>query len=122
MKPEDIRALITGGGGGIGGAIAAELLASGGSVLLVDRDKTALATAAQRHASCGDRVATVAADLTVAGDRRRVSEMAMSWRGGVNVLINNAGVNHFVMFEDQPTAQIDAAIAVNLVAPLSSVP
>jgi short-subunit dehydrogenase len=118
MKPTDIRALITGGGGGIGGAIAAELLARGAAVLLVDRDKGALAAAAQRHSSLGDRVATIAADLTVADDRRRVCEMAMDWRGGVNVLINNAGVNHFVMFEDQPTAQIDAAIAVNVVAPL----
>ena len=118
MKPEDIRALITGGGGGIGGAIAAELLARGAAVLLVDRDKGALVAAAQRHSSFGDRVSTIAADLTVAGDRRRVCEMAMDWRGGVNVLINNAGVNHFVMFEDQPTTQIDAAIAVNLVAPL----
>ena len=39
MKPQDVCALVTGGGGGIGGAIADELLVRGASVLLVDRDE-----------------------------------------------------------------------------------
>jgi short-subunit dehydrogenase len=34
------------------------------------------------------------------------------------VLINNAGVNHFQMFADQPPAQLDLAIAINLLAPM----
>ena len=39
MNSSSIRALVTGGGGGIGGAIADELLARGAAVLLVDRDE-----------------------------------------------------------------------------------
>jgi short-subunit dehydrogenase len=118
MKPASIRALVTGGGGGIGGAIADELLARGASVLLVDRDEAALARTAQRLAHCGDRVGTLAADLTRAEDRTRLCDAAAQWHGGINVLINNAGVNHFRMFADQPPAQIDLAIAINLLAPL----
>jgi short-subunit dehydrogenase len=118
MKPAGIRALVTGGGGGIGGAIADELLARGASVLLVDRDEAALARTAQRLAHCGDRVGTFAADLTRADDRTRLCDAAALWHGGINVLINNAGVNHFRMFADQPPAQIDLAIAINLLAPL----
>jgi short-subunit dehydrogenase len=117
MNPVNIRALVT-GGGGIGGAIAAELLARGGSVLLVDRDAAALERTAARLARFGERVGTLAADLTRAEDRRRLCSEAAEWRGGVNVLINNAGVNHFRMFADQPAGQIDLAIAINLIAPL----
>jgi short-subunit dehydrogenase len=118
VNPKSIRALVTGGGGGIGAAIAAELLARGASVLLVDRDATALASAAARLSPYGDRVQTLVADLTSAADRQRIRAGAAAWRGGVNVLINNAGVNHFQMFADQPPAQLDLAIAINLLAPM----
>ncbi len=118
MKPGSIRALVTGGAGGIGCAIAAELLSRGGSVLLVDRDEAALGRAAERFMRYGDRVGTLAADLTSAADRERICRTAASWRGGVNALVNNAGINHFRLFEDQPPAQIDLALAVNVQAPL----
>jgi short-subunit dehydrogenase len=118
MRPAAIRALVTGGGGGIGGAIATELLARGGAVLLVDRDAAALARTAGRLAAHGERVGTLQADLTSATDRARLAREAADWRGGVNVLVNNAGVNHFTMVADQPAAQVDLAIAINLQAPI----
>jgi short-subunit dehydrogenase len=118
MSPTSIRALLTGGGGGIGGAIASELLERGASVLLVDRDEPALGRAALRFARYGDRVGTLAADLASATDRQRVCSEATGWRGGVNVLINNAGINHFRMFEDQPPEQLDLALAINVQAPI----
>jgi short-subunit dehydrogenase len=118
MNPNLTRALITGGGGGIGGAIADELLVRGASVLLVDRDEAALRRAAERFARYGERVGTFAADLTRGADRERLCAAAAAWRGGVNVLINNAGVNHFRMFEDQPPEQLDLAIAINLQVPM----
>lgn len=118
MKPASIRALVTGGAGGIGGAIADELLARGGAVLLVDRDAAALDRAAGRLSRYGERVGTLTADLTRATDRERLCAEAATWRGGINVLVNNAGVNHFRMFADQPPEQLDVAIAINLQAPM----
>jgi short-subunit dehydrogenase len=118
MSPADSRVLITGGAGGIGGEIAAELLSRGASVLLVDRDAGALDRSAQRFVAHGDRVGTCAADLTSQADRQRVCATAAAWRGGVNVLVNNAGISHFRMFEDQPPEQVDLAVAINLLAPL----
>ena len=118
MKPATAKVLITGGAGGIGGAIASELLSRGASVLLVDRDAAALARSVGRHARYGDRVGTCAADLTNAADRKLICDTAAEWRGGVNVLVNNAGINHFRMFEDQPPEQVDLAVAINLLAPL----
>jgi short-subunit dehydrogenase len=118
MNPASIRALVTGGAGGIGGAIAAELLSRGGSVLLVDRDSAALVRSAERFALYGDRVGTLAADLTSGADRQRICSEAAGWRGGINVLVNNAGINHFRMFEDQPPDQLDLALAINVQAPI----
>jgi short-subunit dehydrogenase len=118
MNPASIRALVTGGAGGIGGAIASELLERGAAVLLVDRDEAALGRARARLARYGDRVGTLSADLTSAADRQRIRDEAAGWRGGVNVLVNNAGINHFRMFEDQPPEQLDLAIAVNVLAPM----
>ena len=110
--------LLTGGGGGIGGAIATELLARGAAVLLVDRDARALDAAAARLGSYGERVGTFACDLTSPADRARLVAHAAGWRGGVDVLVNNAGVNHFGMFQDQDPAQIELALAVNVHAPI----
>jgi short-subunit dehydrogenase len=118
MRAADVRALITGGVGGIGGAIAGELLASGAVVLLVRRNQAALDRAMLHHSAHGDRVRSIAADLTVPADRRRVCGIATGWRGGINVLVNNAGVNHFAMFEDQAASEIDAMLALNVAAPL----
>jgi len=118
VNPAAIKALVTGGGGGIGGAIADELLTRGASALLVDRDSAALERAAARLAIYGERVRTLTADLTSVADRQRLCAAAADWRGGVNVLINNAGVNHFRMFADQPPEQLDLAIAINLLAPI----
>ena len=76
MKSATIRALVTGGAGGIGGAIAAELLDRGGAVLLVDRDIAALDRAVARLARYGDRVGILPADLTSAADLRRSRRLA----------------------------------------------
>ncbi|HSQ70592.1 MAG TPA: SDR family oxidoreductase [Steroidobacteraceae bacterium] len=118
MKASEARVLITGGAGGIGSAVARELLARGAAVLLVGRDGDALSRLSSSLAFAGERVATVAADLTLAAGRQDVVRAAAAWRGGVNVLMNNAGVSHFGMFEDQSPGQIDLTLAVNVQAPL----
>jgi short-subunit dehydrogenase len=118
MKISEARILITGGAGGIGTALACELLEHGAAVMLVDRDIAALEGVSRLLARYGERVCTVAGDLTQDGDRRRLLDKAARWHGGINVLVNNAGVNHFLMFGEQSPEQIDVAIAVNIQAPL----
>jgi short-subunit dehydrogenase len=118
MNISEARVLLTGGGGGIGSAVASELLRRGAAVLLVDRDEGALQRARASLASFGERVGTLTADLTLAADRDTLCSSAAGWRGGVNVLVNNAGVNHFGMFEDHSARQIEIALSVNVQAPL----
>jgi len=119
MNLGEARVLLTGAAGGIGSAIAAELLAHGAAVLLVDMNDTALRhLVSDRLQSSVDRVEVYAANLTKAEERTRLAEFARTWRGGVNVLINNAGVSHFRLLHEQPGEEVDLALAVNLQAPI----
>jgi short-subunit dehydrogenase len=109
------RVLITGGAGGIGSAIATELLEAGAAVLLADVNEQAL-TATAARLSAADRVATMAANLTDAAGRAALCAQAALWR--MNVLINNAGVNHFGLFDELTAGQITQTVAVNILAPM----
>lgn len=86
------RALITGGSSGIGLAAAREFAALGAELILVARDPGKLADARDEilEAYPGGKVETISADLCRDTDRR---EVAQSIRGGLNILVNNAGAN-----------------------------
>jgi short-subunit dehydrogenase len=118
MKIGSTRVLLTGATGGIGRVIARHLLEEGARVLLVARDEEALRSLVQTFAFAGDRVHAHAADLTQRNARTLLCDAARRWHGGVNVLINNAGLNHFSLFEDLIPEQIDQCLAINLQAPM----
>ncbi len=86
LKLSGCRVLITGGSKGIGAACARVFLAEGCSVVLVARDASRLAATA---ATLGEanRVATHAADLSVAGEREALAAAFPD----IDILINNAG-------------------------------
>jgi len=117
MNFQDRRVLITGASGGIGRALVAMLLDEGAEVLLSGRDHHALSNVVPDEAE-RERTAVFAADLTRATDRARLCDFAARWRGGIDVLINNAAVNDFALLRSQPADSLDAAIATNLVAPI----
>jgi len=119
MQLKDTRALVTGAGGGIGRVIAGELARNGAQVLMVDRDAKALEAAVVLLGPLGDRVQTHASDITSVEERARLCALARTWRGGINVLINNAGLNPFGLYEDLNPRQIDMALAVNVHAPMN---
>lgn len=116
MNLASARVLLTGGAGGIGSAIAAELLAAGASVMLADMNESALAAAATRLAAPAERLATFAANLTDPADRGALCAAASMWRA--NVLVNNAGVNHFGLYDELSAAQIAQTVSVNVLAPM----
>jgi short-subunit dehydrogenase len=118
MKLLGARVLITGGAGGIGRALARELLDAGASVLLVGRSASALADAARTLGADSTRVGTLVADLATDTDRARLAAYAASWNGGVDVLVNNAGVSHFGLFADATAENVEQTLAVNLLAPM----
>jgi short-subunit dehydrogenase len=118
MKLNSSRVLLTGAAGGIGSAVASELVRRGARVLMVDRNREALASAARAAAFPSAVVDQHVCDLTSSSERAELCKRAAEWNGGVNILINNAGLNPFGLFESLSSAQIDAALAVNLHAPM----
>jgi meso-butanediol dehydrogenase / (S,S)-butanediol dehydrogenase / diacetyl reductase len=89
-RPDGTRptAVITGGGTGIGAAIARRLAAGGASVVLTGRRPDPIAGLA---AELGDRAVAVPADAASAGDMARVVAAARENFGPVGILIANAG-------------------------------
>lgn len=118
MSLSHLNAVITGASGGIGAAIAEAIVGRGGSVVITGRDQQALSELARTLDPSGQRTLALAADVTRANDRHRLCETSMNWRGGVNALINNAGVADFGLFEAASPADIEHAFAVNTLAPL----
>jgi len=88
---ENKIALITGAGTGIGRAIARAFVREGAKVALVGRRKEPLESVAQE---CGDAALVCTADVSAQADIDRVLARVTARFGGMNVLVNNAGVLH----------------------------
>jgi len=93
------RILITGASQGIGLALAERAAARGAHVLAAARSGAALDELKRRTDAAGRVLEIVAADVTNPDDRRRLVEAAEAHFGGIDVLVNNAGIGatgHFV--------------------------
>ncbi len=105
------RVLVTGGASGIGAATAARFLEEGGLVVVLDRD----AKGRQQIETQLPRLAgTVDADVSNLKQVEAAFAEAVRMMGGVDVLINNAGISIRHNFLDITPAEWDRIIAVNL--------
>ncbi|MEV3963385.1 glucose 1-dehydrogenase [Nocardia sp. NPDC050193] len=112
------RVLITGASKGIGADIAETFADAGASLVLSGRDQGTLDVAARHlEQQYGVRVAAVAADLADPGAPTRLAAEAAAVFGGLDVLVNNAGISHPEMVTDLTAASFDEVLAVNLRAP-----
>jgi len=103
--------VITGGAGGIGRALADAFAARGADIALLDRDEAALA---EVTAAGGRPVLTVPCDVTDEDDCRRAIGRVTAELGGIDVLVNNAGITHRSRFADTDPAVLRRVVAVNL--------
>jgi len=105
------RVLITGGAGGIGTATAARFLEEGSRVVVLDRDPEALARlASQLPALSG----TVCADVSDPDDVARAFAEMADLAGGLDILINNAGISIRHGFLEITPEDWQAVLDVNL--------
>jgi 3-oxoacyl-[acyl-carrier protein] reductase len=108
-------ALVTGAGGGIGRGIALRFAQEGAAVALHCR--TSLAPArelAARIEESGGRAVVLRADLTDEDACRRLVGQAAEWGGGLNALVNNAGVQPARELPGMTAAEWRAVLDTNL--------
>jgi 3-oxoacyl-[acyl-carrier protein] reductase len=92
-------ALVTGGSRGIGRAISFELAAAGHRIVIAYRqDATRADLTVEELRSNGAEAVAIAADVTKAAEVRALSDRVSSEFGGVDVLVNNAGVIKDALF------------------------
>jgi len=112
MRLPECRAVLTGASGGIGLALAERLCAGGAQLIAVTRQEEALSELRERYPK---QVRVVAADLGSASGRQAVVDAARAL-GGVNLLINAAGVNRFALLEQLDDQAVAELLGINLVA------
>lgn len=111
------RALVTGGSSGIGEAMAQALGAAGARVLLLSRREAELAAAAQRLREASVDATWLAADLADVTALRAAAGEAERRLGGVDILVNAAGVNLRQPFAEVTPEAWQAQLALHLGAP-----
>ncbi len=112
---EGKRVIITGAGRGIGRATAMRFASEGARLLLADRQADLLeGTAAEVRALHGAEVLTCAMDVTLKADVDRLVAYAVASYGGIDVLINNAGICREASFLDTSEEMWEEILAVNL--------
>lgn len=110
MKTTGHTVLVTGGGSGIGFALASKFHLAGNRVIITGRSESTLADAVKRLPGAEFCVA----DVSNAQDRARL----VSRFPEVTVLINNAGVRYGGLAMDQTEAEMMQELSVNVLAPV----
>ena len=90
LQLEGKRAIITGGSGGIGFAVAQVLVTEGADVVLVARNPNKLDSAQQRLADMGRNVLAIVADTTDDSAVQAMVDRTATEMGGMDILVNAA--------------------------------
>ena len=108
-------ALVTGGGTGIGRAVAAGIADEGGSVVVAGRRLEPLRELA---ATRPDRIRCTQADVAQSGDVQRAVAFTVEQLGGLDVLVNNAGLSHMGPLSELSDGAMRAMLDINVLGPL----
>ena len=106
-------ALITGGGAGIGRAIANLFYEKGANLVLADLNPN-IDALGQEIAPDAQRLQTVAADVTRADGREQVVQAALAKFGAINILVNNAGIVRLAPALETSEEDWDRTMDINL--------
>lgn len=109
------KAVVVGGAGGIGQAIAEGLAEAGAQVLISSRKKESLKRAqAEIKANCGADILCHAADASKEENARTLLQTTLQWMGTVDILVNAQGFNKKFPGTEFPIDQWDAMFDINV--------
>lgn len=112
---KDRIALVTGGSRGIGAAVAIALAKAGADVAVNYRERAVAANAVcSEITGTGRKAIAVQADVSVSADVSRMVAEVEAQLGGIDILINNAGIAHPRKLEEITEAEWDEVLTVNL--------
>ncbi len=110
---QDCRALVTGASSGIGAAISEHLARNGARLFLTGRNPEALARVADR---CPNTPTFLPGDLTEPGHRQHLAQQVKDVLGGLDLLVNNAGISMNARFEELDPTVIRRIFEINFFA------
>lgn len=111
----DRRVLITGAGSGIGQACVLRILGEGGRVAAADVSAAGLDDTASRAGAAADRLSTVPMDVGDEGSVAAAVGRAVEFLGGLDTLVNAAGILRSAHFPETTLADFERVLRVNLV-------
>ena len=109
-------AIVTGGNGGIGRAIAVDLAQAGSDIAIVDRNEEKVAEVIEEIKGLGRKCVSIGRDVTDYDDIKGAVEATLLEFGGFNILVNAAGVTGGGPPEAMPEEEWDRVVDVNLKA------
>jgi short-subunit dehydrogenase len=121
MMPTAIRnsrILLTGAGSGIGRSLALQLAKQGAVLGLVGRNEARLNDLAMHIRAEGGRAFPIVFDIAMPSGQNRLFLDAMQCLGGLDILINNAGISGFCEFSHQGAEEIERMVDTNITGPI----
>ncbi|MDN4527144.1 3-hydroxybutyrate dehydrogenase [Fictibacillus fluitans] len=113
--------VITGSASGIGFEIGKMFAENGSKVVLTDLNEEGVKKAAEELKGFGHEAIGLKADVTSEEDIKNMIEAAHKQYGRIDVLINNAGLQHVSPIEEFPTAKFELMIKIMLTAPFVAI-
>ncbi|KAJ5683435.1 hypothetical protein N7462_006600 [Penicillium macrosclerotiorum] len=110
--------LVTGGGGGLGKAIATQFLDAGANVVICDINEERLKQTSDELSSKGS-LRAIKADITIVSEIQSLFDQMIQEFGKIDVLVNNAGImDRFDPVGDLEIEQWERVMSLNLTAPM----
>jgi 2-keto-3-deoxy-L-fuconate dehydrogenase len=114
FRLDNKTAIITGGGSGIGKAIAEIFAQQGAHVFILDMDEAGAENVVQGILSKGHRAVFKKCDVSKQSAVKEVVDGILAEAGAIHILVNNAGISHIGTAESTEESDFDRVISVNV--------